>query len=1081
MQYSLVSDRFRFSTLSGALIVAMGMSLATAEVQAQDVYRQSRASGLAQTQTRTFDIAAQPAEAALNAFASQADITLIFSSELVSGIRTNHIRGAYGIQDALTRLLEGTDLSYSRIGEATIAINKDNPASTRSAEQETVQSQGKDRTTELKTVVVTGSNIPTAANATTSPVTILDTKGIEQAGVNANTLEMLRKRLTSITGRANIGATNANNVNQITMSGSQIAIRNLDTLVLINGQRVATNGANGIRGRSFVDVNQIPVGALDRVEILTDGASAIYGSDAVGGVVNFILKSDYDGVEVGGRYGTTTANDGYDERSAYVVAGMNRPGVNVMVSGNWTKNTPLFQYERPFSRSITGRNATISGAIGSGTAFPTHILNPAIDSPSQTNPTGAGATATSLNDLVANGTYIPATFANIADTFDSALYTTLLLGQEQKTVLGNASVDILDDFRLTAFASAIVSEGESFYQLPAFANTFTAPARSPFNPLTGAFPRIGFRYLPAPLQYFEKSKSKWASGGLRGELGEKWNWELSHTYSDNRITRHLKNVYYTPNIARAIAGGYDAAGNPVVGGAYSRVISGYDEEAGVFVIQPALDPFARAGGINPASLENLLGTAVLDVGSKLESTDLKFVGTPFALPAGDLGVAVGIARRTEQVTGTPDDNSRVTGPTRARWTGAGTFDPFDESRRIDSTFAEVRIPITSQDWNVRGAHALDLSAAYRVEKYSDVGKSRVPKYSIRWQPFGDSLTLRSTYAKSFTAPGLYFLYGPSNQTLTTANTVPGALGYPGQANNFTTNNPDLKPSTAITRSVGLVFSPRSIENLTLTLDYISADQRGVVGGPGAGVILSTTDRLGPDSPYLGNVAFGNFPGRAGAIPITRVGQLSEHLRNGGSASDIYLTSNFINLSGAKVRALDVNVDYMLKTDHLGRFDFTTAATIFKNYKFRALPEQPYYEYVGYTTSGGTGQQGTIPRYRLYSTVEWSRGPWRAMVGNTFVPGVVDIGVGGNTYAESTTIVPTQVASYMSWDLQLGYAFNRNPDRSRFAPSTKLTVGVNNVFDRMPPSAPQAWPDSSVDPGTYGLLGRLVFVSAKMEF
>jgi len=441
---------------------------------------------------------------------------------------------------------------------------------------------------------------------------------------------------------------------------------------------------------------------------------------------------------------------------------------------------------------------------------------------------------------------------------------------------------------------------------------------------------------------------------------------------------------------------------------------------------------------------------------------------------------VGVAQRHEEVIGVPDANSRVTGPTAARWIGAGTFDPFDKSRRIDSAFTEVRIPLASEQRNFIWANALDLSLAYRAEKYSDVGSSHVPKYSVRWQPFDDSLTLRSTFAKSFTAPGLYFLFGPSNQTLTTTATVPTALGYPGQANNLTTNNPNLTPSTAITRSAGLVFSPRFVDNLTFTVDYISADQQGLVGGPGAGVTLSTTDRLGPDSPYLNNVAFFNFPGRPGSVAITKVHQLSDYLKNGGSARDIYLTSNFINLSGAKVRAFDVSVDYSLHTDGWGRFDFTSAATIFQSYKFKALPEQPWYEYVGYATNGGTGQQGTIPRYRTYSTAEWSNGFWRVMVGNTYVPSVVDIGVGGDTYAHSTTIKPTPVASYISWDLQLGYTLKRGPRSSRFLPNTKFTLGVNNIFDRMPPAAPQAFTDSGVDPSTYGLLGRLIFASVTMD-
>ncbi len=940
----------------------------------------------------------------------------------------------------------------------------------------------KDETVALGAFVVTGSNIPTSADATSSPITIIGTQQMEQAGVNANMLELLRKRLPSITGRSNIGSTNANNVNQITLGGSQIALRNLDTLVLIDGRRVATNGANGIRGRNFVDVNQIPAAAIERVEIITDGASAIYGSDAVGGVVNFILKSNYQGAEVGTRFAWATGAGNYTERSGYIVAGAARSGVRVTVSGNWTKNAPLFQKDRPFSHTITGRNATIAGAIGSGTTFPTNFLNPALNSPRERNPTGTAATATTLNALVANGTYPAADFATIANTFDSARYTTLLLGQEQKSAIVSSSAELLGK-KLVFFGDAVLGKAKSNYQLPAQTFTFTEPAGAPYNPLTVAFPRIAFSYLPAPIQFTENSKSTWIAGGLRGELNQNWSWETAYTYNKNRITQFQKNVFYTPNLTRAIAGGFDASGNAVAGGAFSRVMSDFSEVTGKFVIQPALDPFARAAAVNPASLANLLGTASVSVFSELSALDFKLVGAPFALPAGRLGLAVGGASRTETMGGQPDENSYVSGPTAARWTGASTFDPFNKSRHVDSSFAELRVPIASATWALPGAHALDLSLAYRLEKYDDVGKSHVPKYSVRWQPLDEQLTVRYTYGESFTAPALYFLFGPSNQTVTTAATVPTALGFPGQAQNYTTNNPGLKPTTAITRSVGFVFSPKALKNFTLTVDYLSADQKGVVGGPGAGVILSATDRLGAASPYLNSVAFNNFPGRPGAVYVTQPKQLSDYLKNGGLASNIYLTSNFINLSGVKVRSFDVNAEYELRTQSIGKFSFSTAATFFQSYQFKALPEQPFYQYVGYATNGGTGQQGTIPRYRTYSVVDWNFHQWRAMVGSTHVPAVTDIGVGGDTFANSTTVKATPVNSFTSWDLQFGYSLDKNssPHWWSLPRSTKFTVGVNNVFNRMPPLAPQAFTDSFVDPSYYGLVGRLVFVSANVKF
>ena len=141
-------------------------------------------------------------------------------------------------------------------------------------------------------VVRTGSNIPTAADAVAVPVVELGQQDIAETGLNSNLLEILRKRIPAFAGRSNAGNSNATNTNQSTAGGSQIALRNLDTLVLINGRRVATSGINANGGKSFVDINMIPAAAIERMEVLTDGASAIYGSDAIGGVVNIILKSN---------------------------------------------------------------------------------------------------------------------------------------------------------------------------------------------------------------------------------------------------------------------------------------------------------------------------------------------------------------------------------------------------------------------------------------------------------------------------------------------------------------------------------------------------------------------------------------------------------------------------------------------------------------------------------------------------------------------------------------------------------------------------------------------------------------------
>src|SRR6202008_1732800 len=194
-------------------------------------------------------------------------------------------------------------------------------------------------------IVDTGSTIPTPPDTVAVPVDTLSAAQLEASGVDSNALEMLRKEIPAFQGRSNAGTSNANNNNQNTAGGSQVQLRNLPTLVLVDGRRVATSGIGGINGKNFVDVNQIPAAAIDHVDVLTDGASSIYGSDAVGGVVNFILKSDYQGFTAGTR--GATAND-YSEWSAYATGGTPIGAGNVPATVNFSHTNPLFQDARSF-------------------------------------------------------------------------------------------------------------------------------------------------------------------------------------------------------------------------------------------------------------------------------------------------------------------------------------------------------------------------------------------------------------------------------------------------------------------------------------------------------------------------------------------------------------------------------------------------------------------------------------------------------------------------------------------------------------------------------------------------------------
>lgn len=935
------------------------------------------------------------------------------------------------------------------------------------------EDQEKAKAASLQTVVITGSYVPTTRDAAAVSVTELDREAIEKTGVATDVLEILRKAAPNFQGRSNTGSTNANNTNQNTAGGAQLQLRNLDTLILINGRRSAISAVAGIGGKAFVNLAQIPPSAIERIEVISDGSSAIYGSDAIGGVVNIILKSNFQGVDIGLRYGS--ANN-YSEQGAYFTVGSKQSDLSVTVSGSVSHTDPLYQNTRSFSSPITGRIAVVPGTIGGSSPA---ILAVGLTTPSATNPTGAVATAPTLAALIANGTYLSSTTAGNAATYDLSQFQTLMLKQDQAALNLNATYDLLGK-RLVAFGDAQVANNKSFTQFLPIATTVTVPQGSPFNPISANVTGVNFADWSLPKRISNDQDSFRVTAGLRGELDNGWRWEGAVVHSQNQLEQQQANLLFKPNIGLAIAGGYDANGSPLAGGRYSRVYSGYST-SNPFVIQPALDPFARASAINPAALANLYGTEIISMASRLDSVDLSVTGSVGELPAGKPAFAAGLSYRREGLSGHTDANGHNTGAGSQQWLGGTFADAFDKSRTISAAFLEMRVPITGSKWSLAALSAFDLIGAIRQEKYSDAGNSLVPKVGFRWQPVDGSVTVRGSFSKSFTAPTLYAEYGPTATRLVGSGVIqsvfglvnPGLQGQDG-------NNPNLQPSKANTRSLNITFKPESIPELKLAVEYSSVDQKGFPGGIGFTNILQSVNQSGSASPFAGNVAKGNFPGMPGATPFANAGDLLAYLRaDPNNSLNVYAIDRFMNLGGVRVRSFNFSGDYTIDSASSGVFTVGTVGTIFQSYAFQALPYQKFYEYAGTATNGGTGVQGTLPKYRFYTTLDWQRGPWNATVANTYVSAVTDIGPGGIVFENSTTLKAVPVRAYTTWDVRGAYKGGTIPMLK--AKSWMAVVGMNNVFNKMPPLAPQAFTDNNADVATFSPLGRFVYANLQMTF
>ena len=952
----------------------------------------------------------------------------------------------------------------------------------------------------LETVVITGSALRTKPDAVAVPVTIIDADAIAKGGVSTNVLEILRKQIPAFAGRSNTGNSNAANTNQNTAGGSSIQLRNLDTLILVNGRRVATSAIAGVNGKVFVNVAEIPPASIERIEVLTDGASAIYGSDAIGGVVNIILKSNYEGAQVSTRFGAAAGS--YNEASADGLIGF-KPfeGTHATFSIGYNRSSPLYQNQRPFSSPFYSTSANVPGAIGS------FFLNAGITAPT---PAAAASVATNNQYTNAGATVGTAPGTGVGGTYNLAQFGTLLLRQQQKGVALNFTSDLAGNHSVDLFGDFEYSQNDNVTRFAPQTASVTIAAGNAFNPLTSITPVV-FASTLNPKTYSTGETSMRATLGLRGKFdlfSKGWNWEVGVTHSENTLDQVIGNVIFQPNLASAVAGGFNKDGVATAGGSFSMVRSGFST-AGALVLQPALNPFAVAAGVTPGALNNLLTNESIHGTSKLDNADATLTGTLGTLPAGSPGFALGVGWRKEALAGSPDRNAWVhvdgtlATAAQALYLGGLSADPFGADRTIVSQYLEVRVPLTSDDWHIPGFANFDLVGAVRHEHYSDAGDSTVPKIGFRWQPISKQVTLRGNFARSFTAPSLYAESGPLNIRQGGPAIITNAFptGIAGTTQVEDGNNPNLKPAKSDSVSLGLVLKPDFAPRFKLDVEYSSVKETGQPAGIGFNNILLDVNANGSASQFFGNIAKNAFPGQPGAVGFNNPNDVLAYVRNaanvvGGDYPNLYMIDRFTNLGQIKVESINVAADYFQPTEYSGTFSVATQAAFLLSYKFQAIPGQPIYDFAGTTTQGG-GAQGTLPRLRMFTTLNWNIGHWDAGIAHTFISSVNDIGTGGLSYdlnsraAGQTTFFAGNVASFNAWDLRLSYRSAEHGDR---AAGVTLTAGVNNLLDEMPPissnisaaagaaTGATAWrTENNVDVSTYGAIGRLIYISAAYKF
>jgi iron complex outermembrane receptor protein len=674
----------------------------------------------------------------------------------------------------------------------------------------------------LEKFVVTGSNIPMAADALAIPVTVIGQEQIDESGVSSSVLEILRKGSPQFSGNGNIGNENAQIATGSNYGGGQVSVHNLATLVLIDGQRVAVDPATAQGGNEFVDVNMIPVAAVDKIEVLSDGASAIYGSDAIGGVVNIILKKDFNGFDVGARYAFTTNKGHYAERQGWIVGGAANDSTSILTSVEFTSQDPIFEKDRSYSSPYYGTN-TYPGHLdyydgNNGFAAQFYQLAPGVNAP-------PGGGLYTIGQLVSMGVYVPITPSQSLHAFDLSNGETLSQSLKRATALTNVNHKIFGE-KLEAYASILFSNVKTVSQLnaqplvpyistpytdlldvgvtPPPAGTTFIPYNAPTVPFSlaalngnqdfasGALILPRMRLVDYPRQFIGDDTLIRVVGGLKGKVSDALNWDVSANINRYEINYTNPGLIDTANLDTALADG-------------------------------SINPFAikQAPGALPG---NVIGTAFFNGTSTLNDFNAKIFGDLFDLPGGKLGYSVGAEYYVETLTANVDNNSLPdpdTGTT-VGWSNGVSLQPFEAQRNILSFFAEVSAPLVGPNMNVPFVHSVNLDLAGRYDDYSVIGNSHVPKVSLSYEPIDDTFKIRFSASKSFIAPTLFDLYGPSatgSTNLLTYNNYGGGQTVQAQYNSVSQTNPNLKPSTATSWTAGFVWTPKEVKGLELSADF----------------------------------------------------------------------------------------------------------------------------------------------------------------------------------------------------------------------------------------------------------------------
>ncbi len=934
--------------------------------------------------------------------------------------------------------------------------------------------QGKNEKTEE--IVVTGSRIRRKDLNTPAPVTVMSKEQYTASGKVS-----LGDFLQSLPEQGNALNTQVNNGND---GSVQVNLRSLGpqrTLVLVNGRRFVSGGLPS-SPLTAVDLNTIPAAAIERIEILKDGGSAIYGSDAVAGVVNVILKKRYSGTEVSAYSGTTSHGDGTTfDLSA--VTGTTSDRGNILFSLGYQDQHSVLSGDRAWAETPFSWDFDLGEkvATGNSTTFPAGRFTLDCSAPATAAATAACASAgaTTRKSLVPEG-------GNTYKIYDSTLFNT-----------NPTNYLITPNRRYQLFATGdtnIGSVARGFFEV-SYVNRTSAQTLAPMPLVNSTIPLkpitvtkdsfynpFGVDITSWRIRTVEFGDRRYAQNlntarvvtGLDGNLGDAagflkgWTWDVSYNYGQTSGTELDTGQLRMPNIGNATGPSVldTRAGSPTFNQPVcvrsSQIANPLDPSNIIAGCVPmdVLHGFSGATrGANPAltqaakqyvSYDGTLNSAI-----RQDVVSANVSGELFSLMADrPIGLAIGGDWRREAGRFLPDPI------TAALESSGNNYLPTAGAYDVREGYAELSVPLVS---GMPLVNQLEASAAIRVFDYSSFGSDSTYKFGARYSPIRD-VTLRGTYSTAFRAPNVPELYGGTTDSYDFVNsgdpcsgpTDPAviarcaALGVPGgdsgdASTQFLTKkiaNANLKPEKANVYTIGVVLEPTVLPNFSFTVDYFNIDLRHEISTRGALTILNQCVLQNND-------------------------QLCSLITRNGEGQVIQINDQRNNGTQLKTAGFDFSARYAVPTSAFGRFNLIVDAAYLQQYT--TIDEFGFYV----PNAGNYDNLNSLPRFKMNSGVVWGLGSLGAGVTNRYVSGFKEC-ESGLCASNDPTDRSRRIAAWYAFDAFVTYGLRSS------AGKTSIALGVQNVFDSSPPFITNAGSANS-DPSTYDYLGRFFYARLTQSF